>query len=62
MEGRDRSFKRNFLKNDAYSPYPINQKPNFDIQACLPGKDPNRYLQGQKSGFAMKNRYKSFKA
>ena len=25
-------------------------------------KVPNRYLQGQKSEFAMKNRYKSFKA
>ena len=32
------------------------------LQACLPGKVPNRYLQGQKSGFAIKNRYKSFKA
>ena len=31
-------------------------------QACLPGKVPNRYFLGQKSGFAMKNRYKSFKA
>ena len=30
-------------------------------QACLPGKVPIRYLQGQKSGFAMKNRYKSCK-
>ena len=39
------------------------QKPHLLItQACLPGKVPNRYLQGQKSGFAMKNRYKSFKA
>ena len=34
----------------------------LSLQACLPGKVPNRYLQGQKSGFAMKNRYKSFKA
>ena len=31
------------------------------LQACLPGKVLNRYLQGQKSGFDMKNRYKSFK-
>ena len=55
--------EKTFEKSRNTKPIAVTGYTNISLQqACLPGKVPNRYLQGQKSGFAMKNRYKSFKA